>query len=77
MFAASMPGPLFTKRMDVLPHYLVKSLSRDIRVYNFPIPLKFDRKLHSSAIETPIKFCGDTIIITSNFAASKRYKISR
>ena len=39
-----LPGPLFTKRTDVLPQDLVKSRSHEIRVEIFPIALQFDRQ---------------------------------
>ena len=65
----AMPRPLFTKRSDVLPQDLSKSRSRDIRVWAFPIDLKFDRHLAISAVMMPVKFQSDTIIITSNLVA--------
>ena len=58
------PGPLFTKRTDVLPQ--VKSRSRDIRVQTFRIALKFDRHLGSTAVETPVKFQSDTVVLIPN-----------
>ena len=39
------PGPLATKRQDVLPQDLVKSRNGEIECYNAPITLKFDRHL--------------------------------
>ena len=47
----SPPGHLFTKRTDVLPQDLAKSRSREIRIWTFPIALKFDRHLGSTAAE--------------------------
>ena len=67
----SWPLLLFTKRTDVLPQYLVKSRSREIRVYTFPIALKFNRHFGSSVAEMPVKFQSDTNIITSNLLASR------
>ena len=48
-------GPVFTKRTDGLPQDHVKSRSREIRVYNFPIALKFDRHLGIGVTEMAIK----------------------
>ena len=73
----SKPGPLFTKRTDVLLQDLVKSQSSEIRIWTFPIALKFGRHLFSRAAEMPVQFQIDTIIITSNFAASRLYEILR
>ena len=70
-------GPLFTKRTDVLPQDLMKSRSREIRVDTFPIALKFDRQLGSSAAEMPVKFQSDKIIMTSNPAVSRFHEICR
>ena len=61
-------GPLLTKQMGALPQDRVKSRSREIRVYTFPIALKFDRHIGSSA---------DTIILTSNLATSRLHEIWR
>ena len=44
-----VPGPPFTKRMDVLPQDLAKSRSSEIQVWTFPITPKFDRHLGSTA----------------------------
>ena len=68
-------GPLFIKRADVLLEDLMKSWSREIRVYTFAIALKPDRHLGSTAAEMPAKFQRDVIIITSNLAASRLRKI--
>ena len=54
-----IPGPLFTKRLDVLPSNLVKSRSREIRCYNERSALKFDRHLGSAAADVPVKFQND------------------
>ena len=43
------PGPLFSKRTDVLPQDIVKSRSREIGCYNDRIALKFDSHLGSAA----------------------------
>ena len=61
----------------VLPQDLVKSLSREIRVWTFPIALKFNSHIGSSAAEMPAKFQSDTIIITPNLAASRLHEIWR
>ena len=71
------PGPLFTKRTDVLPQELVKYPSREIRAYTFPIGLKFDRYLDSNAFEMPDKFESDMIIIAANLAATRLHEIWR
>ena len=57
-------------RTDVLPQDLVKSRIREIQVYTFPIPLKFDGHFDSRATEMFVKFQSDTIIIASNLVAS-------
>ena len=51
--------PLFTKRMDVLPQYLMKSRSHEIGWFNYRIDLKFDRHLGSAAVEVSVKFQSD------------------
>ena len=65
MVSSPSPGPLFTRRTDVLPQDLVKSRRREIRVQTFPIALKFDRHLGSSAAKLPVKFQSD-VFITSD-----------
>ena len=72
-----IPGPLFTKRADVLSQDVAKSRSGEIRVLTFPIALQFDRHLSGSAAEMPVKLQSDTIIITPNLAASRLHKIVR
>ena len=74
MHIYSDPGPLFTKRTDVMPQDLVKSRSRGIRIYTFPIALKFDCHIGNGAAEMPVKFENDTIIIAPNLAASRLHK---
>ena len=64
-------GPLFTKWMDVLLQDPMKPWRHEIQVKTLPIALKFDRHLGSNAAELPVKFQSDTIIITSNLAASR------
>ena len=49
-------GPLFTKRLDVLPTNIVKSRHREIQCYNDRTPLKFDSHLGSAAAEVPVKY---------------------
>ena len=56
MGGVDSPGPLFTKRYDVLPPNLVKSRSREIECYNDLIALQFDRHLGSDAAEVAVKF---------------------
>ena len=68
-------GPLFTKRTDILPHDLVKSQGREIRVQTFQIALKFDWNFGSSAAEMLVKFQSDTIFMTPNLAASGLHEI--
>ena len=71
------PGPLFTKRTDVLPQDLAKSRSLKIHIQTFPIALKFDRHLDCSDAEMPVKFKSDTIIITPILAAPRLHEILR
>ena len=52
-------------------HDLVKSQSHEIQVLDFPITLKFDRHLGSSAAEMPVKFESDIFIVISNHMASR------
>ena len=61
----SNPGPLFAKRATIFPQKLINYRSREIWVWTFTIALKFDGHLGSS----------DTIIITSNLAASSHHEI--
>ena len=68
-------GHLFTNRKGVLPLDLVKSSSREIRIYTFSIVLIFDRHLGSAAAEMPIKFQRVAIILASILAASKRWSL--
>ena len=68
-------GHLFTKRTDVLLQDRVKSRRREIRVKTFRIARKFDRHLGSNAAEMPVKSQSNTIIITSNLAASRLHEI--
>ena len=70
-------GHLFTKRTDVLPQDLVKPRGREIHVQTFPITLKFDRHLGSSAAEMPVKFQSNTITLTPYLSASRLHEISR
>ena len=46
----------FITLTDVLPQDLVQSRNREIKVYAFPIALKFDRHVGSSIAEMPVKF---------------------
>ena len=68
-------GHQFTTLTNVLPQGLVKSRSREIRVKTFVIALKFDRHLDSNAAEMSVQYQNDTIIITSNLAASSLHEI--
>ena len=54
-----MSGLLFTKQMEVFLQDNVKSSSHGILVKTFPITLKFDSHLGSSAAEMPVKFQSD------------------
>ena len=45
--------------------------------FKFSIALKFDRQLGSSVTEMPAKIQSDTLIITSNLAASRLHEILR
>ena len=56
---------------------LVKFRNRKIRIKTFPIDLKCIRHLSSSAAKMSVKYQSDTIIITSNFAASIFHEIRR
>ena len=69
------PGdkPLSEPMMVRLPTHIC--VTRPQWVKTFPIALKFDRHLDSSAAEMPAKFQSDMIIITSNFAASRYHEI--
>ena len=71
------PGPLFTKRTDVLPQDLVKSRSREIGWYNDRIVLKFDRHLDSTACYVFIKCQSDWISLNPNLVASRLHEILR
>ena len=66
--------PLFTKRSDALPRGLVKSWSRAISFYTFPIALTFSRHIVSSTVDIPVKIQNDAIIITFNIAASRLWR---
>ena len=68
---------LFTKGTDVFPQDIVKSRSREIRVYTFPIALKFERHPGSIAAEMPVKFESDMVNIDPNLAASRLHEILR
>ena len=70
-------GPLFTKRIDVLPRDLVKTRGRDIRIYTFSMTVKLDKPPGSSAADMPVTFQSDTVIITSNLSASRLHEIWR
>ena len=59
------PGPLFTKRVDVVPQDLVK-----IGCFNDRIALKFDRHLDSTIAEVPVKFQSNLKRLDPNFTAS-------
>ena len=50
------PWALVVKRTDTLPQDLVKSRSRKIRVYTFPIARTFDKHLGSTAAEMHVNF---------------------
>ena len=69
------PGPLFTKRMDVLPPNIVKSRSREIDCYDDHIVLKFDRHIGSAAADMPVKFQSDWNSLNPNLAPSRLHEI--
>ena len=71
------PGPLFTKRQDVLPPNLAMSRSRVIGCCNNRIALKFDRHLGSGAAEVPVKFQSDWKSSSVNLVASRLCEILR
>ena len=73
----SSSGPLFTKRLGVLPPNLVKSRSREIGCYNDRIALKFDRHLGSTAADLPVNFQSDMKSLNPNLAASRLDEILR
>ena len=60
---------------DVLLQVLVKSRSAEILLKTFPITLKLDMLLDSSAAKTSVKFQSDSHISTFNFAALILYDI--
>ena len=62
-------------QQDVLSQILVKSRSREICIYNWPISLKFDRHFGSIAADVPVKFQSDTTIQSTNLVASRLHKI--
>ena len=72
-----LPGPLFTKRYDVLPPNLVKSRSREIGCCNGRIALKFDKYLGSVAADVPVKFQSNWKSLNPNLAASRLHEILR
>ena len=61
----------FTKRTDVLPQDLVKTRSREVRVQNFLMKLKFCSNLGNRSANKPVKLQSDTFTMISNFEASK------
>ena len=76
IYWSNLQGPQFTKWTGVLPQDLVKYWSRENRVYTFSIALKFYRHIGSSAAEMPVKLESDTIVLTSNFAASTSWDLA-
>ena len=64
------PGPLFTKRRDVLSQDLMKPRSQEIGCYIAGIALKFDRHLGSAAAEVPVDFQSDCKSLNPNLAVS-------
>ena len=65
----SLSGPLFTKRLDVLPRDLVKFRSREIGCFNDCVALKIDRHLGSA--DVPDKFQSGWKSLIPNLAASR------
>ena len=76
-FSRNIPGRLFTKRIDVLPHDLVKSENREIGCYNNHITLKFDSHLGSVAADVPVKFQSDRKSLNPNLPPSGLHEILR
>ena len=58
-----------------LRQVLLKTRRREIRVYTFPIALNLERHIGSSAAVIPVQFQSDTIIISSNLAATRLHDI--
>ena len=50
--------------------------SREIWVQTFSIELKFDRHISNTAVEIPVRFQSEKVIIISNLAASGLHKMS-
>ena len=71
------PGPLFAKRLDVLPLNFAKSASCDIGCCKDRIALKFDRHLGSVVAEVPFKFQGVWKSLNLNLVVSRLHKILR
>ena len=69
----SYPGPLLTMRTDVLPQCLKKSRSREIRLKTFPIALKIDKPLRSSAVEITPDFSGYNGVNLQTSTMKSRY----
>ena len=70
------PGPLSTKRTDVLLQDLVKSRSREIGCNNDLISLKYDRNLGSAAAEVAVKFQSDWKSLKPHLAAMEIRKFA-
>ena len=66
------PGPVYTKRTNVLPPTLANSRGSEIGSYNGRISLKFNRHLGSTAAEVPVKFQSDQKSLNPNIVASRR-----
>ena len=77
LWGLSLSGAPSNTRKSVLSKYLVKSQSHEIGSSNHRIALKFDRRLGSSAAETPVKFQSDWILLILNLATSRRCEIWR
>ena len=60
--------------LGILSLDLVKSRSREIRIYNFAITLKSDRRLGSIAAESPVKFQSDVYTKSYGFETSQDLK---
>ena len=54
-----------------MPPDLTQSRDHYMWVWGYPIVVKFDRRLGSTAAEAPVKFHNDTLMLTLNPAASK------
>ena len=71
------PGPLFTKRADVLPQDFVKSRIREVRVQTFPIALKFHRHMRCRDASQISERYDDYNIQSRGFETSRDFLVKR